>query len=183
MISNPHPTHPRASEYAARIKLMIFDVDGVLTDGLVHLGERGELFKSFHILDGHGIKLLAQAGVVSAIITGRTSTMVAQRAVELGVTHLYQGVHNKLDAFAQLLTQTGLTAQACGHMGDDWPDMGLMMTVGFAACPAQAHSEVRSRSHYVAQARGGQGAVREVCDLILQAQGHYEKLLTQALGK
>lgn len=182
MMTNPFSQQPRALESAACVKLMIFDVDGVLTDGQLHLGAEGELFKSFNIQDGHGLKLLAQAGIASAIITGRSTAMVAKRAAELGIQYCYQNSHNKLDALADLLHRTGLAAKECGYMGDDWPDIGAMAQVGFAACPAQAHIEVRTRCHYIAQNQGGQGAVREVCDLILRAQGHYFSLLSQTLG-
>jgi 3-deoxy-D-manno-octulosonate 8-phosphate phosphatase (KDO 8-P phosphatase) len=133
-------------------------------------------------LDGHGIKLLAQAGVTPAIITGRQSEIVAWRAGELGIEHLYQGVADKREAFAHLLAATALLPADAGYMGDDWPDLPVIVQVGFAACPAQAHAEVRGRCHYVAQAAGGRGAVREVADLILKAQGAYDALLARALS-
>lgn len=181
-MTNPFSQQPRALESAAGVKLMIFDVDGVLTDGQLHLSAEGELFKSFNSQDGHGLKLLAQTGIMSAIITGRTTAIVAKRAAEVGIQHCYQNSQNKLDALADLLHRTGLTTKDCGYMGDDWPDIGVLAQVSFAACPAQAHIEVRTRCHYIAQNQGGQGAVREVCDLILRAQGHYSSLLSQTLG-
>lgn len=172
---------------AAAVRLMIFDVDGVLTDGRLLVGVRadgsiGEIEKSFDTLDGHGIKLLAQAGIQTAIITGRRSDIVAGRARELGIPHVYQGVHDKREAFADLLRLTGCTPAQSGYMGDDWPDLPVIIQVGFAICPAQAHPEVKARSHYIAQAQGGRGAVREACDLILHAQGCYASLLADTLS-
>ncbi|WP_112185939.1 HAD family hydrolase [Ralstonia sp. GX3-BWBA] len=179
--SNIDARFPQAMERAARVRLMVFDVDGVLTDGRLLVGPEGEISKAFDTLDGHGIKLLAQAGVTTAIISGRQSEIVAWRAGELGIEHLYQGVADKREAFARLLAATQLQATDAGYMGDDWPDLPVMTMMGFTACPAQAHAELRSRAHYVAQATGGRGAVREVADLILKAQGAYDALLAQLL--
>jgi 3-deoxy-D-manno-octulosonate 8-phosphate phosphatase (KDO 8-P phosphatase) len=120
--------------------------------------------------------------VQTAIITGRQSGIVAARAKELGITHLYQGVADKTVALAELLGVTGLSTAECGYMGDDWPDLAVMHRCGFAAAPANAHPEVLKRVHCVAQARGGHGAVREVCDAILRAQHRYDALLAAALG-
>lgn len=184
MRTNPLPADPLALERAAAVKLMIFDVDGVLTDGGLHLGPDGaELFKRFDTLDGHGLKLLAEAGVVTAIISGRKSEIVAARAAALGVSHVYQGQSDKRGAFAELLGIVGVKPRETGYMGDDWPDLPLLTRVGFAACPTQAHAEVKARCHYVAKTGGGAGAAREVCDLILTAQDRYGELLAQALGK
>ncbi|RKP49203.1 KdsC family phosphatase [Trinickia fusca] len=169
-----------ASERASRVKLMIFDVDGVLTDGSLLFTAEGDRMKSFNSLDGHGLKLLREAGVETALITGRRSGIVEARAQELRIPHIYQGVANKVDALATLLTATGLAADACGYMGDDWPDLAVMMRCGFAAAPANAHPEVIARAHWVSEARGGQGAVREVCDAVLRAQHRYEALLAAA---
>jgi 3-deoxy-D-manno-octulosonate 8-phosphate phosphatase (KDO 8-P phosphatase) len=169
-----------AAERAARVQLMIFDVDGVLSDGRVYFGPQGEALKAFSTLDGHGVKLLAAAGIQTAIITARQSQIVAARARELDIHHVYQGVPNKLVALAELRDKTGLPAQACGYMGDDWPDLAPMLQCGFAAAPANAHPEVAARAHWVAGARGGRGAVREVCDAILRAQQRYDALLDQA---
>ena len=180
--SNIDARFPQAMERAARVRLMVFDVDGVLTDGRLLVGPEGEISKAFDTLDGHGIKLLAQAGITSAIITGRQSEIVAWRAGELGIEHLYQGVADKREAFAHLLTATQLEATDAGYMGDDWPDLAVMRRCGFAAAPANAHPEVIQRVHWVAEARGGHGAVREVCDAILRAQHRYDELLAAALG-
>ena len=161
---------------------MIFDVDGVLTDGSLLFTAEGDRMKSFNSLDGHGVKLLREAGIVTAIITGRRSEIVARRAEEMRITHLHQGAEDKTAVFAQLLRETGVSAEACGYMGDDWPDLPVMARCGFAAAPANAHPEVIARAHWVAEARGGHGAVREVCDAILRAQQHYDAMLAAACG-
>ncbi|WP_244847817.1 HAD family hydrolase [Caballeronia sp. SL2Y3] len=173
---------PFPAERASRIKLMVFDIDGVFTDGSLYFSAEGDTMKSFNSLDGHGVKLLERIGVQTAIITGRQSGIVAARAKELGITHLYQGVADKTVALAQLLDATGIAAAECGYMGDDWPDLAVMRRCGFAAAPANAHAEVKERVHWVTEARGGHGAVREVCDAILRAQNRYDALLAAALG-
>lgn len=171
-----------ASERARRVKLMIFDVDGVLTDGGLHFTASGDTMKTFNSLDGHGVKLLGEAGIATAIITGRRSEIVAARAKEMRIAHLFQGAEHKTGAFEELLQRTGLTEADCGYMGDDWPDLPVMLRVGFAAAPANAHPEVRARAHWVSQAEGGRGAVREVCDAILRAQDRYDALLAAVVG-
>jgi 3-deoxy-D-manno-octulosonate 8-phosphate phosphatase (KDO 8-P phosphatase) len=171
-----------AQERASRVKLMIFDVDGVFTDGSLFFTEHGDTMKSFNSLDGHGVKMLASTGVLTAIITGRQSGIVAARARELGIAHLYQGVADKTVALAELLRETGIAATDCGYMGDDWPDLAVMRLCGFAAAPANAHREVIERVHYVSEARGGHGAVRDVCEVILRAQQTYDGLLAAATG-
>ncbi len=167
---------------AQRVKLMIFDVDGVLTDGGLRYGAEGEQIKTFHVLDGHGIKLLQQSGVKAAIISARSSDIVARRAADLGMAHLMQGIHDKRAGFDKLLAQTGLQAQDCGFMGDDVIDLPVMTRVAFAASVPNGHPEVRARAHYVAELAGGRGAVREVCDLLLRAQGNYEAALAPYLA-
>ncbi|MGC7404505.1 KdsC family phosphatase [Pandoraea pneumonica] len=171
-----------ATARAAKLRVMVFDVDGVLTDGGLRYGPAGETFKTFDSLDGHGLKLLAEAGIVTAIITGRKSDIVAKRAADLGVAYVYQGVHDKRVAFEDLCAKVSVSADACGHIGDDWPDLPVLRRVGFAACPANAHVEVQSRCHWIASVRGGNGAVRELCDFILRAQGRYDALLAAALA-
>jgi 3-deoxy-D-manno-octulosonate 8-phosphate phosphatase (KDO 8-P phosphatase) len=167
---------------ASRVKLMIFDIDGVFTDGSLFFSAEGDTLKSFNSLDGFGVKLLQTAGVQTAIITGRKSGIVAARAKELGITHVHQGVEDKTLAFAQLLQGTGLKAEECGYMGDDWPDLPVMRLCGFTAAPANAHAEVMNRVHFVSLLKGGHGAVREVCDAILRAQDKYDGLLAAAIG-
>lgn len=167
---------------AARIRLLVLDVDGVLTDGGLHFGAEGEIMKTFNVLDGHGIKLLQQSGVSVAIISARQSPIVARRAEDLGITQIRQGVHDKRLAFEQLLLQTGVNADLCGFVGDDVIDLPVLMRVGFAASVPNGHPEVRKRVHYVAQAPGGRGAAREICDFILRAQGNYEAALAPYLA-
>ena len=171
-----------AANRAARIRLMIFDVDGILTDGSLHFGPEGEVIKTFNVLDGHGIKLLQQAGVATAIISARQSALVARRASDLGIQHLFQGVHDKRTAFEQLLAQTGIAAEEAGFVGDDVIDLPILLRVGFAASVPNGHAEVRSRVHYVTQASGGRGAARELCDFILRAQGKYEAAMAPYLA-
>ncbi len=172
----------QAATRAAGIRLMIFDVDGVLTDGRLYYGPEGEGVKVFNVLDGQGIKLLQQSGVDTAIISARQSAILARRASDLGIRHLHQGVHDKRTAFEQLLGQTGLAAGQCGFIGDDVIDLPILLRAGFAASVPNAHAEVRSRVHYVTQAAGGHGAAREICDFILRAQGNYEAALAPFLS-
>ncbi len=167
---------------ASRVKLMIFDIDGVFTDGSLLFTAEGDAMKSFNSLDGHGVKMLQSIGVQTAIITGRKSGIVAARARELGMTHVHQGVSDKTLAFAELLKTTGITADECGYMGDDWPDLAVMRLCGFTAAPANAHAEVLSRVTLTSTLKGGEGAVRDVCDAILRAQGKYDGLLAAATG-
>lgn len=172
----------QAASRASRVRLMIFDVDGVLTDGSLHYGAEGELIKTFNVLDGHGIKLLQASGVATAIISARKSALVARRAGDLGIQHLFQGVHDKRTAFEQLLAQTGIAADACGFVGDDVIDLPILLRVGFAASVPNGHPEVQSRVHYVTQAHGGRGAARELCDFILRAQGNYAAAMAPYLA-
>jgi 3-deoxy-D-manno-octulosonate 8-phosphate phosphatase (KDO 8-P phosphatase) len=167
---------------AARVRLMIFDVDGILTDGSLHYGPEGEMIKTFNVLDGHGIKLLQASGVAAAIISARKSDIVARRAADLGILHLRQGVHDKQAAFEQLLAQTGIEAAACGFIGDDVIDLPVLLRAGFAASVPGGHPEVRARVHYITHAAGGRGAVRELCDFLLRAQGNYETALAPYLA-
>jgi len=160
-----------ARERARRLKLMIFDVDGVMTDGTLYYSARGEELKAFNIQDGHGIKMLRQYGVEAALITGRRSRAVELRAANLGINLLYQGAEDKREAYTALLAQLGLPAEQSGCMGDDLLDLPLITRCGFAATVAAAPAAVRSRAHYIARAAGGHGAVREVCEFILDAQG------------
>ncbi|MGI4848434.1 MAG: KdsC family phosphatase [Janthinobacterium lividum] len=166
---------------AAAVRLMIFDVDGVLTDGSLQFGTDGEMLKTFHVLDGQGIKQLQRSGVEVAIITARQSPIVARRAADLGITHLYQGAHDKLAAFTTLMDQCRLDASSCGYIGDDVIDLPILTRAVFAASVPNGHAEVRKRVHYITRALAGAGAVREICDLLLQAQGNYEAALAPYL--
>ena len=171
-----------ATECAQRIKLMIFDVDGVLTDGGLRYGAEGEAIKTFNVLDGLGIKLLQQSGVRVAIISARQSPILARRAADLGITLLMQGIHDKRIAFEQSIAELKLMPADCGFMGDDVIDLPVMTRTGFAVSVPNGHAEVRARAHYVTEARGGHGAVREICDFILRAQGNYEAALAPYLA-
>lgn len=159
------------SSRAKLIRLMAFDVDGVMTDGGLFLADSGEEFKRFNSLDGQGIKMLRASGVEVAIITGRTSRCVAARAASLGISHVFQGVEDKLDAMTGLLDKLRLTRDAAAYMGDDVPDLLVMRHVGLSICVPEAPSLVRDHSNYVTQRGGGHGAVREACELIMSAQG------------
>ncbi len=170
-----------ALKRAKGLKLMIFDVDGVMTDGTLYYSERGEELKAFNIQDGQGIKMLRQYGVEVALITGRTSRMVEVRAADLGLAHLYQGAQDKRAAYAALLSQLGLAAEQSGCMGDDLLDLPLITRCGFAATVPAAPEALRSRAHYVTRADGGHGAVREVCEFILRAQGSLERAISAHL--
>ena len=169
------------TQRAARIKLMIFDVDGVLTDGSLHYGADGEALKTFNVHDGLGIKLLQESGVQTAIISARKSPQVTRRAADLGIEFLHQGGHDKLTPFNSLLAQTGLTAEQVGFIGDDVVDLPILARVGLAVSVPNGRPDVISRAHHVTQAAGGCGAVREVCELLLKAQGNYEKIMAQFL--
>lgn len=162
---------------AERVKVMIFDVDGVLTDGSLTYDANGEATKTFYVLDGLGIQLLQKTGVQTAIISARQSPIVVTRARDLGINHVYQGIHDKRVAFARLLEETGASIEQCGYIGDDVIDLPLLLKVGFAVTVPSGHPEVQHRAHYVTRAPGGRGAVREVCDMIMRAQGTYEKAL------
>jgi 3-deoxy-D-manno-octulosonate 8-phosphate phosphatase (KDO 8-P phosphatase) len=158
------------SQRAAKIKLLILDVDGVLTDGRLYYGPEGEQSKTFHVRDGYGIKRWHDAGGRSAIITGRKSQIVETRARELGVTHVFQDRDDKAAAFAELLDETRLGADECCFVGDDSLDVPVMQQVGLAVAVADAHDTAKSAAHYVTQLGGGRGAVREVTDLLLKAR-------------
>jgi 3-deoxy-D-manno-octulosonate 8-phosphate phosphatase (KDO 8-P phosphatase) len=156
---------------ARAIRLAIFDVDGVMTDGTLFIGPGGELFKAFNILDGHGVKMLQSAGVAAAIISGRTSEAVARRAAELSIAHVVQGSADKSLAFDALIASLVLKPEECAFVGDDLPDLAVMRRCGLAVAVANAADAVKSAAHYVTRASGGRGAVREFCELVLRAQG------------
>lgn len=166
---------------AESIRLLLLDVDGVLTDGSLIYSEQGVESKTFNTQDGLGIKLVQQAGVATGIITARSSELVRQRAEELGMTHIRQGAKNKLEAFRTILDKADLKPFQVCYMGDDLIDLGLLTRVGLAACPANAVNEVQQACHLLSGRNGGSGAVREVCDLIIRAKGLHEKLMQQFL--
>jgi 3-deoxy-D-manno-octulosonate 8-phosphate phosphatase (KDO 8-P phosphatase) len=165
---------------AQGIKVVFFDVDGVLTDGGLYFTEAGETLKRFHTLDGQGIKLLQRGGITPAVISGRDSQPLRLRLQALGIAHVQLGTENKRPAAEQMLATLGLSWQDAAAMGDDWPDLPLMQCAALACAPPNAHLEVRALAHHVTQAAGGAGAVRELCDLLLVASGKYAGLLRES---
>jgi len=162
---------------AQGIKVAFFDVDGVLTDGGLLFSETGETLKRFNTLDGHGIKLLQQAGITPVVITGRDSKPLRLRLQALGIVHAHFGTEDKRPAAQQTLATLGLDWDHAAAMGDDWPDLPVMRRCAFACAPANAHAEVLAVAHHVTTARGGDGAAREFCDVLLVASGRYAELL------
>lgn len=173
---------PEILQRAARIKLAVFDVDGVLTDGRLWYAEDGHELKSFHVHDGLGLKRLRANGIEVAIISARISHLVAKRMSELGVVHVYQGQEDKRACFEQLLHALQLGAAECSFAGDDLADLCVMKTVGLAIAVANAHPSVCQLAHWQTRREGGSGAVREICDLLLDAQGKAEAELALHLG-
>lgn len=163
------------------LRLMAFDVDGIMTDGRLWYGGAGEEVKAFDAHDGHGVKMLRQAGLKVAIITSRRSQAVERRARDLGVHYCFQGVEGKQDAFAEMLAELNLDAARAGFMGDDLLDLPVLIRAGFAASVPAAPAAVRERVHYVTTRHGGRGAVREVCELILAASGRLDGLVAEYL--
>ncbi len=158
------------------IRLLVLDVDGVLTDGRLHYGPRGEIMKSFHVRDGHGIKALRAAGVEVAVVSGRRSAAVGRRCRELGIRHVLQGVDDKLSEFGRLAARLRLEPLECACIGDDVPDVPLMRAVGLAYAVADAHPLARQAAHYTTSRHGGRGAVREVCDQLVGAAGRLARM-------
>jgi len=167
----------RAQGRALGLKAAVFDVDGVLTDGRLYIGEHGETVKAFSTLDGHGLKLLAQGGIAPLIVTGRDSAAVRRRVADLGLAHAVYGAADKLAAASALLAALGIGWEDTAAIGDDWPDLPLLARAAFACAPANAHPEVRAVADHVTAAAGGHGAAREFCDLLLMANGRYAALL------
>ncbi|NBN71966.1 3-deoxy-manno-octulosonate-8-phosphatase KdsC [Proteus sp. G2618] len=160
---------------AEKIQLLICDVDGVMSDGLIYMGNNGEELKAFNVRDGYGIRCLLTSGIEVAIITGRHSKLLEDRAKTLGITYLYQGQHNKLLAYQQLLDTLNLKPEQTAYIGDDLIDLPVMEKVGLSVAVADAHPLLTPRANYVTRIAGGRGAVRELCDLILLAQGRLEE--------
>lgn len=158
-------------EKASRIRLLIFDVDGVLTDGSLFLGDDGQEYKAFNSRDGHGIKMLLKYGVTVAIITGRTSKVVEHRMENLGVTHVYQGKLHKVPAYEELTEKLGISADETAYVGDDVVDLPVMRKVGLAIAVQDAHPLVKTHSHWQTPSGGGRGAARDVCEMLMEAQG------------
>jgi 3-deoxy-D-manno-octulosonate 8-phosphate phosphatase (KDO 8-P phosphatase) len=163
-------------ERLKKIKLLILDVDGVMTDGRIIFDSNGVESKFFNVKDGHGIKMAQRAGIEFGIISGRQSQVVANRAAELGIVHVYQKAMDKLTPYLEILAKTGFDDSQVAFMGDDVIDIPVLRRVGFAAAPADAIAEVLPHVHFVAKNRGGWGAVREVCDLLLKGQGAWDEV-------
>ena len=164
---------------AQGIKVVFFDVDGVLTDGGLLFSEHGETHKRFNTLDGHGLKLLQKAGITPAVITGRDSKPLRKRLEALGITHAHYGTEDKRPAAEQTLNTLGMEWIQAAAMGDDWPDLPMMRRAAFACAPANAHVEVLAAAHHITTRQGGFGAVRELCDLLLVANGRYVEMLDE----
>ncbi|MFI3189159.1 MAG: 3-deoxy-manno-octulosonate-8-phosphatase KdsC [Methylococcales bacterium] len=168
-------------EKAKKLKLLILDVDGVLTDGKLFFDNDGNEYKSFHARDGHGIKLLRQTGVEVAVISGRKSNSVALRMKSLGIEYVYQGHENKIAAFNEIIAKLGISPEQAAHVGDDVLDLPVMSRVGLAIAVQDANDAVKQRADWCTELAGGCGAVREVCDFIMQAQGTFDDVLSPYL--
>ncbi|MDO4641430.1 MAG: HAD family hydrolase [Neisseria sp.] len=164
---------------AARIKLLIMDVDGVLTDGRIYIRDNGEEIKSFHTLDGHGLKMLQQSGVQTAIITGRDAPSVGIRAKQLGIGYYYKGVHDKKAVYNELRQVASVEEQECAFIGDDVVDLPVMVRCGLPVAVPEAHEFVLQHAAYITRKSAGKGAVRELCDLIMQARGTLQTALEE----
>ncbi len=159
-----------------KIRILLMDVDGVLTDGRIIIDSNGVESKFFNVKDGHGIKMIQRAGLEAGIISGRESQVVEKRAAELGITHVFQKAHDKLVPYREILEKTGLRDDQVAYMGDDIIDIPLLRRVGFAAAPADAVSDVLPYVHFVSKMTGGWGAVREVCDLLLKSRNAWDAI-------
>ncbi|RRQ21226.1 3-deoxy-manno-octulosonate-8-phosphatase KdsC [Thiohalobacter thiocyanaticus] len=168
-------------EKAANIKLVIFDVDGVLTDGSLFYGDDGQEYKAFNSRDGHGIKMLKKYDVEIGIITGRTSQVVEHRVRNLGITHVYQGQLDKLPAFEELIARLDVNPEQCAYVGDDVVDLPIMSRVGLAIAVQDAHPFVKKHAHWITPSGGGRGAARDVCELLIEARGKLEQELESYL--
>jgi 3-deoxy-D-manno-octulosonate 8-phosphate phosphatase (KDO 8-P phosphatase) len=166
---------------AKNVKFLILDVDGVLTDGRIIIDDRGVESKYFDVRDGHGIKMLKRANIEVALITGRQSQVVTHRARELGIESVYQNIHDKLEVYQALLEEKGLTDGEVGFVGDDLVDLPILKRVGFSAVVADCIEELKPYAHYISRKRGGRGAVREISELILKAQGKWPQLMERYL--
>jgi len=173
------PPLPQLQARAAKIRVLAIDVDGVLTDGSLHFDRDGDAGKSFSVRDGFGLRLLSEAGIELAIITGRKSGSVRARAIELGITHVLDGVRNKANALQELAQVCKVELDAVAYMGDDWPDLTALQIAGLAVAPADAEPEVRAVCHWVSNRRGGHGAVREFAETFLEWRGQRSALLAR----
>ena len=189
-IASSQPSRPvrgaawqAAFSKARPIKILLLDVDGVLTDGSLIYSHEGQESKAFNTQDGFGLRLLQEAGVELGVITARSSEAVARRCANLKMLYVYQGTVNKVEAYKEILKQSGCKPFETAYMGDDWLDLALLTRVGFAAAPANGVREVQEAAHYTTEHTGGHGAVREICDLILEAKGRYQELLQSYMSR
>jgi len=167
---------------ASQVKLLLFDVDGVLTDGRLYVDNRGEEYKAFNSRDGHGLKMLQRNGVEVGIITGRTSQIVAHRTKELGIHHVRQGCADKLPVYEDMVRELKLTHDQVGFVGDDVVDLPIMLRVGLAICPQDGHFLVRRHSHWVSPNVGGRGCARDACELLMLANGTFDSEMERYAG-
>jgi len=167
---------------ASQVKLVIFDVDGVLTDGSLFLGDDGQEYKAFHSKDGHGMVMLQQSGIMIGIITGRTSEVVRKRMESLGIKHVFQGQKDKLPAYQQLKQELGLADEEIAYVGDDVVDLPVMTKVGLSIAVQDAHNATKEHAHWITPSAGGRGAAREVCEMLMQAQDKLQPALEHYLS-
>ncbi|MFQ5993960.1 MAG: KdsC family phosphatase [Acidiferrobacterales bacterium] len=177
----PYQVDERTRERAAMVRLVLLDVDGVLTDGRLPLGNDGMELKEFHIRDGHGIKMLQETGVEVGIISGRSSSIVERRAGELGIKHVYQGCQDKLATVEDLLHRLNQRLTETAFVGDDVVDLPIMLRAGLAVAVNDAHHVVKHYAHWITPSSGGMGAVRELCDMVMYAQGKYAAMIHRYL--
>jgi len=168
--------NPKMKEIIGRIKLLILDVDGVMTDGRIVINDLGQESKFFNVKDGHGLKMLMRSGIDVVLLTGRQSAVVEHRAKDLGITEIHQRVWNKLEVYEEIIRRRGLSDDEVAFIGDDIVDIPVLRRVGFSVSVADGTEETRKSVQYVSSRRGGDGVVREVCDLILKAQGHWAEI-------
>lgn len=174
--------NPKALALAAKLKLLLFDVDGVLTDGRLVIGDDGQEYKGFNSRDGHGIKMLQRHGVAVGIITGRTSEVVTHRVKDLDIKYVHQGCKEKLPAYRQLIAELALTPEQTAYVGDDVVDLPIMLQVGLAIAVQNAHPLVKQYAHWITPSIGGYGAARETCEMVLFAQQAYQKEMQRYLS-
>ncbi|MFQ6021653.1 MAG: KdsC family phosphatase [Acidiferrobacterales bacterium] len=173
ILAPPYKLDAMVRELAAKVRVVVFDVDGVLTDGKLLMDDDGKEYKAFHSRDGHGIKMLQRTGVEIGIITGRTSRLVERRVTELGIKHVFQGCEDKLPVFQGLLAKLRIEPAQAAFLGDDVTDLPIMLKAGLAVAVSDGHTLVKHYAHWVTPSSGGQGAVRELCEVIMHAQGTY----------
>jgi 3-deoxy-D-manno-octulosonate 8-phosphate phosphatase (KDO 8-P phosphatase) len=189
MAGNKPPGPARSATWQAAlakarpVKILLLDVDGVLTDGSLIYSHEGQESKAFNTQDGFGLRLLQEAGLELGVITARSSEAVARRCVNLKMRYIYQGAGNKLEAYQEIMKVSGCKPFEIAYMGDDWLDLALLNRAGFAAAPANGVREAKEASHYTTELSGGHGAVREICDLILEAKGRYQELLQSYMSR